>query len=171
MAQSAPKMMDAKQRARIFAIANKLGLVDKSGNRDDALHALVESETGKSSLKELTSREAELVINRLFKLQGSNAPVKTAAPKKPKKPEKTAGASQAQVDKIWALMYTLTGYDKEPKAVSLGDRLCGIIKKELGINAVSKTPFAWLDSQAAYKLIECLKGYVANEKRKAGGKS
>ncbi len=70
-----------------------------------------------------------------------------------------------QQKKIWALMYELAKYDKKPGSVSLGDRLCAIIKKELGTDAIARTPFAWIDFDSGNKLIEVLKGYVKSAGR------
>ena len=73
-----------------------------------------------------------------------------------------------QQRKIWALMYELKKYDKEPNHVQLGERLCAVIKKELGTDALAKSPFAWISFSQGNTLIEVLKGYVENEKRKEG---
>lgn len=54
-------------------------------------------------------------------------------------------------------MYSLEKLDKKPSSAKLGDRLCGIIKKELHIDALPKYPFAWLTYQQGVKLIEILK--------------
>lgn len=59
------------------------------------------------------------------------------------------------------MMYELQKRDTAPSAASLGERLCGIIKKELQVDAVPAQPFAWLTFQDGNKLIEVLKKYVA----------
>ena len=48
------------------------------------------------------------------------------------------------------------------RRATLGQRLCGILKKELHIDALPKEPFAWIDFQTCNRLIEILKKYVAN---------
>lgn len=48
----------------------------------------------------------------------------------------------------------------------LGDRLCAVIKKEFHADATAKNPFAWISFEQGNDLIETLKRYVANEKRK-----
>lgn len=58
--------------------------------------------------------------------------------------------------------------DKEPSTASLGERLCGIIRKELKVDSTPQQPFIWLDFRACNKLIEVLKGYVNNAKRGGG---
>ena len=65
-------------------------------------------------------------------------------------------------------MYQLAKKDKEPSAASLGERLCGIIRKELKVDSTPQQPFIWLDFRACNKLIEVLKGYVNNAKRGGG---
>lgn len=151
------------QRKTIFAICRNLAL------DDDDRRAVIERVTGKDSLKLLTEKEAEQVLYELRSLQGGSAPRQEPAQKKSRKPEKTAGATQGQVDKIFALMYDLIRFDTEPKSAKFGERLCGVIERELKINAIAATPFAWMNAQAANKLIECLKGYISTEKRRAGG--
>lgn len=155
-----------QQIRKIYAIGNALGIVER-GNADDSLHDLVFSITGKDSLKALTYAEAQAVIRDLEKRQGDAPPSR----RKPKAhTERPGGATAAQQRKVWALMYELQRLDIAPSAASLGERLCGIIKKELKVDAVPTQPFAWLTFQACNKLIEVLKKYVANAKKKAGEK-
>ncbi len=153
-----------QQIRKIYAIGNALGIVER-GNSEDSLHDLMSSITGKDSLKALTYAEAQAVIRDLEKRQGDAPPSR----RKPKThTEHPGGATAAQQRKVWALMYELQKCDAEPSAASLGERLCGIIKKELKVDAVPAQPFAWLEFQTCNKLIEVLKKYVANAKKKAG---
>lgn len=151
-----------QQIRKIYAIGNALGIV-KRGNADDSLHDLVSSITGKNSLKALTYAEAQAVIRDLEKRQGE-APHPRCKPKA--HTERPGGATAAQQRKVWALMYELQKRDTAPSAASLGERLCGIIKKELQVDAVPTQPFAWLTFQNCNKLIEVLKKYVASAKKK-----
>ena len=75
-------------------------------------------------------------------------------------------ASEGQQRKIWALMYKLQA--ASPSKAPIGDRLCAIIKKELGIDAVPKNPFAWIDYKGGNKLVEVLKGYVKTAEKARG---
>lgn len=156
-----------QQIRKIYAIGNALGIVER-GNADDSLHDLVSSITGKDSVKALTYGEAQAVIRDLEKRQGSAPPPPRRRPKAHS--EVPGGATAAQQRKVWALMYELQKRDTAPSAASLGERLCGIIKKELKVDAVPTQPFAWLTFQTCNKLIEVLKKYVANAKKKAGEK-
>lgn len=153
-----------QQIRKIYAIGNALGIVER-GNADDSLYDLVFSITGKDSLKALTYAEAQAVIRDLEKRQG-DAPPPRHRPKA--HTEHPGGATAGQQRKVWALMYELQKRDTAPSAASLGERLCGIIKKELKVDAGPTQPFAWLDFHACNKLIEVLKKYVANAKKKAG---
>lgn len=83
--------------------------------------------------------------------------------------ERPGGATAGQQRKVWALMYELQKRDTAPSTASLGERLCGIIKKELKVDAGPTQPFAWLDFHACNKLIEVLKKYVANVKKSHPG--
>ena len=153
-----------QQIRKIYAIGNALGIVER-GNAEDSLHDLVSSITGKDSLKALTYAEAQAVIRDLEKRQG-DAPHPRRRPKA--HTERPGGATEGQQRKVWALMYELQRRDTAPSTALLEERLCGIIRKELKIDAVPDQPFAWLEFQTCSKLIEVLKKYVANAKKKAG---
>ena len=66
-------------------------------------------------------------------------------------------------------MYRLQ--DASPSKAPLGDRLCAIIKKELGMDAFPKDPFAWISYKDGNKLVEVLKGNPPRRSfpRPAGG--
>ena len=157
----------AQQIRKIYAIGGALGIVER-GNANDRLHDLAASLTGKTSLKALTYAEGQTVISDLQRRQGGAPPPR----RKPKAhPERPGGATAGQQRKAWALMYELQKRDTPPSTASLGERLCGIIKKELKLDADPQRPFAWLDFQDGNRLIEILKKYVASAKRKAGDES
>lgn len=154
--------IEAFQIKKIYAIGNALGMV-QTGNTEDELHLLIGGATGKDSVKELSYKEASMVIMRLEHLQGNNAPPKKKSTKKYE--AVPGGITEGQQKKIWALMYELKKLDKEQSAAQLGDRLCGIIKKELKFESKAKNPFVWLDYKAGNKLIEILKKYVNHAKK------
>jgi len=154
--------IEAFQIKKIYAIGNALGMV-QTGNTEDELHLLIGGATGKDSVKELSYKEASVVIMRLEQLQGNNAPLKKKSTKKYE--SVPGGITEGQQKKIWALMYELKKLDKEQSAAQLGDRLCGIIKKELKVESKAKNPFVWLDYKAGNKLIEILKKYVSHAKK------
>lgn len=155
-------MAAARQIKTIYAIGRQLGILEP-GNPDDELHAFVAGISGKSSIKELSIAEAEAVITALRQRQREKP--KTSGKRYSEVP---GGITVSQQRMVWALMYELQRLDKEPNGKSLGARLCGIIKKELEIEARSENPFAWVDFNTGTKLLEVLKGYVATAKRKAG---
>lgn len=157
-------MAAARQIKTIYAIGSQLGILDR-GNKDDELHAFVAAVSGKSSIKELNAAEAEAVIAALQQRQ-KEKPRRSGRQKE--HPEIPGGITASQQRKIWALMYELRDFDKEPNGKPLGERLCGIIKKELGLEARPQNPFAWVDFKDGTKLLEVLKGYVATAKRRSG---
>ena len=120
---------NAYQIRKIYAIGGALGMV-KRNEEDDLLHELVEGMTGKKSIKALTYGEACKVIGELEGRQGTPPPRKSGKPLRKTAPGHT---SEGQRRKVWALMYRLQ--DASPSKAPLGDRLCAIIKKELGITA------------------------------------
>ncbi len=158
--------IEQAQIRKIYAIGSALGIVEP-GSSCDGLHALVGSVAGKDSVRALSHREAGEVIARLEALQGRPSP-------RPKTPEKRAcqsrpgGVTPGQQKKVWALMYELKAHDGTPNSVSLGDRLCAVIKKELKLDAAARDPFAWLSYQQGNRLIEMLKRYAASAKKKGG---
>lgn len=86
----------------------------------------------------------------------------------------TAIATQ-QIRKIYAIGNALGIVERGNAEDSLHDlvssltgKVCGIIKKEMKVDAVPAQPFAWLEFQTCNKLIEVLKKYVVNAKKKAG---
>lgn len=149
------------QVKKIYAIANAMGLVNPR-DAPDELHLLVQAITGRESVKTLTYSEANKVIAELDRLQGG-------PPLKPKThAEIPGGPTEGQQRKVWALMYQLKKLDQERIDTPLGERLCGVIRKELQVDAAPKKPFAWLSQKSANKLIEVLKAYIRNSQRKAG---
>ncbi len=164
-------MLKPQQTQRIYAMGARLGLVE-SGNKNDLLHELVYAITNRTSIRELSEQEYRQVVRELaerLKLQNLEEPIRK--PYKTKKYEDSGRGkmSDGQRRKVWRLMYQLEELDKRPSTAKLGDRLCGIIKKELQIDCTSKQPFRWLTYEQGVKLIEKLKKYVTNAQRKDDG--
>lgn len=155
------------QIRKIYAIGNALGIVN-SGIGEDELHTLIEGLTGKESVKSLTYKEAGAVIARLEELQGRTVSPVTNNRRTKEHKSKPGGVTAGQQKKIWALMYELKKYDKVPNEVQLGDRLCAVIKKELGVDASAKNPFVWVSFEQGNSLIEILKRYAVSAKKKGG---
>lgn len=157
------KKIEAFQIKKIYAIGNALGIAE-SGCREDDLHVLVCGTTGKASIRGLSYEEADAVISKLEQQQGIVSP-----PKRKRKDKKhlavPGGITEGQQRKVWALMYDLKKCDAEPNSIPVGERLCGIIRKELKVECLARNPFVWLDFSAGNKLIEVLKNYVSNAKR------
>lgn len=153
------KMIEAWQKKAIYALGNAAGLVER-GREDDNLHQMVEGMTGKEHVSALTYAEAQDIICVLKdRMRGQY---------KARDHEKsTGGITAGQRKKIWALMYQLSGCDMQPSSASLGDRLCGIIKRELHIDATPKQPLRWLTYQQGSRLIEAIKNYINSTKAKA----
>ena len=141
----------------MFALAKEAGMSGEQGNED--LHALVNSVCGKGSLKELTNSDYAAVIKELQNRAG------TSGNYQKKSKGNAKGMTEGQERKIWRLMYELEGLS--PSSVALGERLCGIIKKEFKIDATSKNPLAWFSFSNASRMIEILKRYVSSAERKA----
>lgn len=152
-------MNDLRQwQKHIFGLARKAGMVGDDGNRD--LHSLISSVCGKESLTEINSSDYFRIVEELKK-RG----LKQAVHKKHES-RSTQGMTQGQIRKVWYLMYELKKYDNRKYSATIGERLCGIIKRELGIDAIPEKPFVWLGYQDGSKLIERLKNYVYNAEKR-----
>ena len=151
----------------LYAIAAKMKLVE-SGNKDDEFHSVVYSVTGKTSVSSLTGAEFYKVRDRLIEIQGSENQLSSGKVKKKNKEEvnEIEGMTQGQTAKVWYLMYEFAKYS--PSHASVGERLKGIIKRQLKMDVDVKKPFVWLTHQQGNTLIEILKKYVANAKSKNG---
>ena len=148
----------------IFALAKEAGISDTK-----MLHELVGDICGKNSLKDITRQDYRQIIRELQKRSSGQSAGRKPKPK-PSQVRTVGGMSEGQIRKVWRLMYDLKGFDKEENTASVGERLCGIIKRELKIDAQSKEPFVWLTYQNGSTLIERLKKYVENaEKRNLRG--
>lgn len=145
-------MATVPQMRAIYALGSKLGINQNS--REDNLHQLVYSITGKESIKGLTNYEAAKVQSELSRLEGIDVP-----------PGKM---SEAQQKKAWSLIYKLQ--EIAPSAASPAERMRGAVKKILGmdINTNNPAPFRMISSLQGIKLIDTLKKYVASAEKKAG---
>ena len=124
--------IDKGQVKNIYAIAAKLGMVDRSSH-EDALHELVQGLTGKTSVKNLTHSEALEVLTELRRRGAPAAPKKKRARKYDETP---GGVSAAQQKKVWYLMFQLEKFDPAPEGVQLRDRLCGLITKQFKVTSL-----------------------------------
>lgn len=158
-----------QQIKKIYAISNALGIVERSNGHEDDLHALVAVVTGKASLKELAYGEAEAVIEELRKRQGGYQPTErrqTPPQRSTRHEELPGGVTEGQQRKIWRLMYELRALDNGAERAALGERLCGVIRKELKMDSTPERPFCWMNYRAGNKLIEVLKNYIKSAKKK-----
>lgn len=137
------------QIKKMWSISKAIGMTS------DDLHAMA----GADSLKRLDFSAASDIISRLTTLQGKSYAPKTERKDTPK------GATAEQQGKVWALMYELEKYDATPSQSTVGERLCGIIRKELHTDCLPKNPFIWLGDYDMFRLIEKLKKYIESANR------
>lgn len=150
----------ARSRAKLYALANRLWQ-ESPATKNEELHILVGGITGKDSIKELNAAEFAEVNKELeARLSARGIPARSTTTAKAKHPEKRGGVTSAQQSKIFRLMYLLIDCDEKPDKSSLGPRLCGIIKRQFGIDSGVRNPFAWMGAEEGHRLIEILKGYV-----------
>lgn len=164
-----------EQIKRIYGLGAGLGIVGK--NRDDMLHEVIFSITGKESVKELTDSDFKAVQSELIKrmqLSNPNHPLHNTKPKPKKKAESDSSeigcngmATPEQQRLCWRYCYRLKELDSNPRSADVGDRLLGAIDKVLGVTASKKEPFRWIDQEQCSKLIEQLKRYVNTAERRA----
>lgn len=154
------------QIQKLYAIASKLNLVE-NGNKNDDFHSIVYSVTNKSSVSELTGAEFYKLKDRLIEIQNKDNKANGKDGKYKKKTKKEEvngleGMTQGQCKKVWYMMYELEKIS--PSSAKIGERLKGIIKKQLKIDVDVKKPFVWLTYKQGNQLIEILKKYAQNVK-------
>ena len=146
---------------KLYAIAAKNGLVER-GNKDDALHQIIFSITGKTSAKELTAREIKAVETEIFKRYGNKV-----SGNKIRNQEAVEGMmSPAQQSLAFRYMYEIESYDLKPSSKTVGERLAGIVHKELNLTAFPDKPLLWVDAKDGNRLIEILKHYLTSAEKK-----
>lgn len=158
-------MATKEQIRRIYGMGAVLGI--KGSDKDDLLHDLVFGITGKTSVKELEDKEAQLVIAELIhRMQFGN-------PDRSKKSTKNSDGSYGMATKeqqnlCWRYCYRLKELDPNPDSADVGDRMVGAIRKVCDTNIVAKEdPFRCVTQESCAKLIEQLKRYVNTAERKA----
>jgi hypothetical protein len=115
-------------------------------------------------LSEAEANKVIIVLKDMMKYKNHIAPLK----KEKSSPVEVPGmVTIGQQKKIWYLMYQIEKCDKTKSKASLGDRLCGIIKRQLHIDAISQAPFKFINFKNGNQLIEILKKYVASAQGKA----
>lgn len=145
----------------LYAIAAKNGLVEH-GNKEDPFHQIVYSLTGKTSVKDLTSREMKQVETEIIRRTNSNI-----SGDRIKSQESVTGMmSPAQQSLAWRLMYQIQRYDVKVSDKSVGARLAGVVRKSLKISASDTDPLKWVNAENGNKLIETLKRYVKSAEKK-----
>lgn len=157
-------MITSTQIQRIYKLGSVLGLI-----KNDELHTLVYGITGKQHVSQLANDNFKAVEHELLervKLMNRSAPPPTEKPKNPTLNTVSAGMTVGQQKKVWHLMYELAGHDKHNSSAKLGDRLCGILRRELKTDAVAEQPFKWLNYHQGSRLIEILKKYVASAEQR-----
>lgn len=155
--------MDNTRTRKIYGLAAALGM-----DKGDELHALVLGLTGQEHISRLGGDQYHAVLNELYarlKLAGLDPP--PAPADRPPRKDASRGMTKDQQGKAWYLMYQLKALDQHPRSASLGERLRGIIKRELDIDATPEQPFAWLSYPQGSRLIERLKQYVSSAAAKA----
>lgn len=167
----------AAQIRRIYTLARDLGILE-SGNKNDMLHELVCSITGKTSVRDLTVTEFNKVQHELIeRMRYSN---RTAPLKKKEKPQRENVPdmmTNEQINLAWRYMYRLQELDEHPKLhqdgmpVTVGERMEGAIKKILNVTPNMKDPFRWVNFTQGTAFIETLKRYVRSAEKKAKAKA
>ena len=107
--------------------------------------------TMKTSVKDLTFAQANLVIDYLVQQQNKSIP---------------EVMSEGQKKKVFSLMYQLKELDVEPNFTPIGERLAGIIERQFKVRSTPKYLFTNLSKEDGNRLIEILKNYISTAERK-----
>lgn len=133
----------------LYALADKLGILER-GNKEDNFHLLIKRETGKDSVKKLTRAE----FFKIYQIMNGKNTEPTSKP-------------SASIKKAWQLMYELSEISpKKSHNASVGNRMCGIIKKVLKVDAHEQDPFRFVDEKGVRTVIEEIKRYIKTEEKK-----
>lgn len=159
----AVKLMESWQRRSIFAYARELGIEIDKESKNDSLHDLVESVTGKRSISQLSFYDAQKVIQRLQdNLRGFEHLEERPQQKNTADrwsiygfglPARSGMASPGQLEFLRAMMFELK--NRDPSTASLDDRLRGWLEKYAHTSDVK-----FLTPATAWKAIEGLKKYL-----------
>jgi hypothetical protein len=156
-----------EQIKRIYALGAGAGLLER-GSKEDDLHALVYRIAGKDSISALAGSEFHTVERELLKLMqlgNRQTPLKREGRRRPDAPAPAPGMmTLEQQGRAWRLIYRLC--ELEPRQATAGERMCGAVRKILGIEAGVEAPFRWVSMEDGSRLIEQLKRYVRTAERK-----
>ncbi|MCM1334942.1 MAG: regulatory protein GemA [Bacteroides sp.] len=149
---------------KIYGLGAACGIVE-SGNREDGLHSVVYRVSGKTSVRELTEVEARKVITELYSY------LRIAKSEPP--PTAKAKMTGEQAGLAFRLVYRLAELDTTPSKSPPRERLCGVIRKVVGIEVdPGEDIFKGFSEEQGSAVIEELKRYVRTaerrEKRKSG---
>lgn len=154
--------MTATQRKCIFGLAKGLNMTN------DNIHDLVFGITGQESLTAVTEKQANKVIAELKNRMRGCENITSSRSNKKYQETQPGMITHDQQRKAWALLYELIEYDAVPSKASVGERMAGILKRELGVTAVAgDNLFRWVDYKGGFLLIERLKKYVVSAEKKA----
>ena len=139
-----------EQIKRLYALGSQLQLVD-SGDKNDRFHMFIYAETQRESVRDLTESEFKS-LEKHFLLQLN--PLEYVPGKMTKK----------QQSKAWKLMYEII--ELNPRDQTVGQRMCGAIKRNFYVDVDVRNPFKWLTFEQGNILIEQLKRYKKSVERK-----
>ena len=162
-----------EQVRRVYALGAAAGSLE-SGNKNDALHAMIAVITGKDSVSDLTEKEFEEVQKELLaKIKLGKRTLPPPAARRNGKTTAPGMMNAEQQGKAWRCIYRLKELDVGGSSATAGQRMVGAIKKVLGVEARVEDPFKWITQEQGATLIEQLKRYVrsaeAREKKRGSG--
>lgn len=152
---------------RIYALGAAAGLLE-SGNREDALHYVVQRITGKDSVSALTNSEFRAVQAELLeKLKLKNRTEPLDQRKRKQHEETPGGVTAEQQRKIWRLMYQLRVLTIRQAGPHWANGFAGSSANQLHRDCTPEQPFRFLSLADGWRLIEILKGIVGTAGKEA----
>ncbi|MDO4720727.1 MAG: DUF1018 domain-containing protein [Peptostreptococcaceae bacterium] len=152
------------QIQKLYALASRVGILE-SGNKEDPFHDLVYALTKKTSVRSLTDRDYVRVQNELQKRLHRLSAGQKKTEKKETSSRPAGMMSEQQIGKAWHLLYELIHLSSFRKETA-GERMVGAVKVLCKVDAEASDPFRWVTAEKGHQLIEGLKRYVQNERRK-----
>lgn len=143
---------------KIYGLGAACGIVDP-GSKADGLHDVVYRISGKASVRELTEAEARKVIAELYSYLRFS---KSEPP-----PTVKSKMTSEQTKLAFRYIYRLEELDTTPSKSTPRDRLCGVIRKVLGIEVdPGRDIFKGFSEEQGSAVIEELKRYVRTVERR-----
>ncbi len=164
-------MAAAELTKKIYGLGAACGIVE-AGSHEDGLHSVVFRISGKTSVRELTEAEARKVIAELHSYLKLSKREPPPIRNRELPPTVKSAMTSEQTKLAFRYIYRLEELDTAPSKSTPRERLCGVIRKVIGIEVdPDKDIFKGFSEEQGSAVIEELKRYVRTAERREKKKS